>query len=105
MALDQQRERIQDDLRGLIAGEVRCDDVFVQLYASDASIYEIKPLGVVRPRSAADEAACVRYAAEKHIPIHARGAGTGSAGESLGPGLIVDFTRGLARVKYVDAET
>ncbi len=105
MALDQQRERIQDDLRGLIAGEVRCDDVFVQLYASDASIYEIKPLGVVRPRSAADVAACVRYAAEKHIPIHARGAGTGSAGESLGPGLIVDFTRGLARVKYIDAET
>ena len=43
--LDQQRERIQDDLRGLIAGEVRCDDVFLQLFASDASIYEIKPLG------------------------------------------------------------
>jgi len=49
MKLDQQRERIQDDLRGLISGEVRCDDVFLQLYASDASIYEIKPLGVVRP--------------------------------------------------------
>ena len=56
--LDQQRERIQDDLRGLIAGEVRCDDVFLQLFASDASIYEIKPLGVVRPRSVADVSAC-----------------------------------------------
>ena len=105
MKLDQQRERIQDDLRGLIAGEVRCDDVFLQLYASDASIYEIKPLGVVRPRSAADVVACVQYAAEKQIPVHARGAGTGLAGESLGPGLVVDFSRHLHRVKYVGAET
>ncbi len=95
--LDQQRERIQDDLRGLVAGEVRCDDVFLQLYASDASIYEIRPLAVVRPRSAADVVACVQYAAEKQIPVHARGAGSGVAGESLGPGLVLDFSKHLRR--------
>ncbi len=103
--LEQQREIVLDDLRGLIAGEVRCDDVFVQLYASDASIHEIRPLVVVRPRSTADVVACVRYAAEKEIPIHARGAGTGVAGESLGPGLVIDFSRYLRRVVRVDAET
>src|SRR5580692_6654913 len=81
--MDQERQRIQDDLRGLVAGDVRCDDVFVQLYASDASLYEIRPLGVVRPRNTADVVACVKYAAETHIPIHARGAGSGVAGESL----------------------
>jgi FAD/FMN-containing dehydrogenase/Fe-S oxidoreductase len=102
--LDQQRERIQDDIRGLIAGEVLCDDVFLQLFASDASIYQIKPQAVVRPRSAADVSACVRYAAEKRIPIHARGAGTGVAGESLGAGLILDFSAHLRRVIRVDAE-
>ena len=102
--LDQQRERIQDDIRGLIAGEVRCDDVFLQLFASDASIYEVKPLGVIRPRSAADVSACVHYAAEKRIPIHARGAGTGVAGESLGPGLILDFSAHLRRVIRLDPE-
>ena len=102
--LDQQRERIQDDLRGLIAGEVRCDDVFLQLFASDASIYEIKPLGVVRPRSTADVAACVQYAAEKQLPIHARGAGTGVAGESLGPGLVLDFSAHLHRVIRIDED-
>lgn len=96
--LDQQRARIQDDLRGLISGEVRCDDVFLQLYASDGSIHEITPLGVVRPRSTADVVACVRYAADKRIPLHARGAGTGVAGESLGRGLIVDFSKHLRRV-------
>ncbi len=102
--LDQQRERIQDDIRGLIAGEVRCDDVFLQLFASDASIYEIRPLGVVRPRSAADVSACVRYAAEKHISLHARGAGTGVAGESLGSGLILEFSAHLRRVVRLDPD-
>jgi FAD/FMN-containing dehydrogenase/Fe-S oxidoreductase len=102
--LDPQRERVQDDIRGLIAGEVRCDGVFLQLFASDASIYEMKPLGVVRPRNAADVSACVRYAAEKHIPLHARGAGTGVAGESLGSGLILDFSAHLRRVIRLDPE-
>jgi FAD/FMN-containing dehydrogenase/Fe-S oxidoreductase len=103
--LEQQRDRTLDDLRGLVAGDVRGDDVFRQLYASDASIYEIRPLAVVRPRSTSDVAACVRYAAEKRIPLHARGAGTGVAGESLGPGLVVDFSRHMRRVVRTDAET
>ena len=103
--LDQQRGRIQDDLRGLLSGPVRCSDFYAQLYASDASIYEIKPLGVVCPRNVADVVACVRYAASKHIPLHARGAGTGEAGESLGPGLVIDFSRYLRRIIRVDAET
>jgi FAD/FMN-containing dehydrogenase/Fe-S oxidoreductase len=103
--LDHQRERIQEDLRGLISGDVRCDDLFCQLFASDGSIYEIRPLGVVRPRSTADVAACVQYAAEKRISLHARGAGSGMAGESLGPGLIVDFSKYLRRIVRNEAES
>ncbi len=103
--LDQQRERIQEDLRGLISGDVRCDDLFCQLFASDGSIYEIRPLGVVRPRSTADVAACVQYAAEKRISLHARGAGSGVAGESLGAGLVVDFSKYLRRVIRVEPES
>ncbi len=96
--MDQERERIQADLRGLVKGDVRCDDIFVQLYSSDASIYEIRPLAVIRPRTLADVVASVEYAAENHLPIHARGAGTGLAGESLGPGLVLDFSRYMRRV-------
>ena len=103
--LEQQREWIQDDLRGLIAGDVHCDDVFLQLFASDASIYEVRPLAVVRPRSTSDVVACLQYAAEKQIPVHARGAGTGPAGTSLGSGLVVDFSKYLRRVIYTDEET
>ena len=103
--LHQQRARIQDDLRGLVAGEVRCDEISLQLYSTDASVYQIKPLAVVRPRRAADAAACLQYAAEKHIPVHARGAGSGTAGESLGPGLVIDFSRFLRRIVHIDAES
>ena len=103
--MDQERERIQDDLRGLIAGDVRCDDLMLQLYATDASIHEIKPLGVVRPRSTADVAATVQYAAEHHLPVMARGAGSGLAGESLGRGLIVDFSRYMRRIIRTEDST
>ncbi len=102
--MDPERQRIQDDLRGALAGEVRCDDPFLQLYATDASIFEIKPLGVVRPRHRDDVVACARYASENHIPIHARGAGTGLAGESLGPGLVLDFSYYMRRILAVDGD-
>ena len=96
--MDPARQRIQDDLRGLVRGDVHCDELFLQLYASDASIYQIKPLAVIRPRSTADVSACLRYAAEQKLPVHARGAGTGLAGESLGSGLVIDFSRYMRRI-------
>ncbi len=103
--MDQERERIQADLRGLLDGDVWCDDAVVQMYASDASIYQLRPLGVVRPRGVQDVVACVRYAAENEIPLHARGAGTGLAGESIGPGLVVDFSHSMRRVLAIGDQT
>jgi FAD/FMN-containing dehydrogenase/Fe-S oxidoreductase len=103
--MDPERERIKDDLRGLVKGDVRCDDVFLQLYASDASIFEIRPLAVVRPRSLADVVAVTRYAGENKLAIHARGAGTGLAGESLGRGIVLDFSRYMRRIQQTDAES
>src|SRR5262249_53427986 len=88
---------------GLVEGDVPCDDLVTQLYASDASIYEVRPLGVVRPRSLRDVLATVQYAAENKLSIHARGAGTGLAGDSLGRGLILDFSRYFRRLNMVDA--
>lgn len=102
--MDQERDRVQADLRGVLEGEVHCEDAFVQMYASDASIFEIRPLGVVRPRSTADVVACVQYAAENLIPLHARGAGTGLAGESLGPGLVLDFSHFMRRIVDVGGD-
>jgi FAD/FMN-containing dehydrogenase/Fe-S oxidoreductase len=103
--MDAEQLRIEEDLRGQIGGDVHCDDLFVQMYASDASIFEIRPLGVVLPRSREDVVAVVRYAAERGIPIYPRGAGTGLAGDSLGRGVIVDFSKYLRRIVAVDEST
>ncbi|HUE72770.1 MAG TPA: anaerobic glycerol-3-phosphate dehydrogenase subunit C [Pirellulaceae bacterium] len=103
--MDQQRERTQADLRGLIAGEVHCSDPYVQMYATDGSIYQVPPLGVVRPRGPADVQKTVRYAAEQSLPIHARGAGTGLAGESLGPGIVIDFSQSMRRIHGASGDT
>ena len=99
--MDERRVRILDDLRGLISGELRFDAVGRAPYARDAGLHEIDPLGVVAPRSNDELVTLIRYAADRGIPIHARGAGTGFAGESLGPGLVVDFSRHLRRVLEV----
>ncbi len=103
--MDPDRERIQADLTGLVEGEVRCDEVFLQLYASDASIFEIRPLAVVRPKTVEDVSRVVKYAAEERIAVHPRGAGSGVAGESLGPGIVIDFSTYMRRILHVDDET
>ncbi|MEZ6104272.1 MAG: anaerobic glycerol-3-phosphate dehydrogenase subunit C [Pirellulaceae bacterium] len=103
--MDPERQRIQEDLRGRLEGDVRCKDVYVQMYANDASIYEIRPLGVVRPRGTRDVVALMQYATENSIPVHARGSGTGLAGGCLGPGLVVDFSHSMRRTVHLDEQT
>ena len=102
--MDADQSRIEADLRGVLDGEVFCHPLRTQLYASDASIYEIAPLAVVRPRHADDVAQCVKYAAENSLPLFPRGAGTGLAGQSLGPGIVLDFSRFMRRMIHVDPE-
>ncbi|MCC6494073.1 MAG: FAD-binding protein [Pirellulales bacterium] len=103
--MDAEQLRIEEDLRGQIGGDVHCDELFVQMYASDASIFEVPPLGVVRPRSTDDVAAIVRYAAERGIALYPRGAGAGLAGDSLGRGLIVDFSKNFRRILALGEQT
>src|SRR6266542_3091975 len=92
---DAQCERIRDDLKGLIRGDLHFDELSRLLYSTDASIFQVWPLGVVAPRDEEDVRALVRYAAENEVPLIARGAGTGMAGESLGRGVVVDLSRHL----------
>ncbi len=96
--MDPVAQRIQDDLRGAISGEVFCDDVTRAMYSTDASLFEVRPLGVVRPRTTEDVSAVVRYACENGIGVHARGAGTSLAGQSLGEGIVIDFSRFMRHI-------
>jgi FAD/FMN-containing dehydrogenase/Fe-S oxidoreductase len=89
---EQQRGRVRDDLKGFFKGELLFDELTRALYSTDASVFQVQPLGVAMPRDEEDVQALVRYAAENKFPLIPRGAGTGLAGESLGRGLIVDFS-------------
>src|SRR5436189_2018099 len=73
--------------------ETRFDNLTRQLYATDASIYQIEPVGVAFPRSAQQAAAVIRAAADTGVSIIPRGAGTSLSGGAIGEGLIVDFSR------------
>ena len=65
-------QSLADELRASAKGDVRFDSLSRALYATDASIYQIEPLGVVVPRDEQDVAAVLRAARRRHAPIVAR---------------------------------
>jgi FAD/FMN-containing dehydrogenase/Fe-S oxidoreductase len=89
--------------RALSTREVRSDRVSRALYATDASVYQIVPLVVAFPASAADVAAAVRICGEFGVPITARGGGTSQAGQCIGAGVILDCSRHFGRLLEVNA--
>lgn len=83
---------------------VAFDNLTRQLYATDASIYRVEPIGVAFPRSAQEAASVFKAAAETGVPITPRGAGTGLVGGAIGEGLVVDFARHNQRISDLDLE-
>lgn len=97
------RDGIARDLETLIAGEVRFGDHDRMLYATDASIYQVAPIGVAVPRTIADVEAIVGYAARHQLPILPRGAGTSLAGQAVNGAIVVDFSVHLDQLQQIDA--
>src|SRR5215216_1174307 len=91
-------------LRRTIAGEVRFDRITRTLYSTDASVYQIEPLGVVVARTRDDIIATVRLCHEFRCPLTLRGGGTSQAGQAVGSGVILDTSKYVNRLLDVDAE-
>ena len=91
-------------LRAAIAGEVRFDRVSRALYSTDASVYQIEPLGVVVARGRDDIIATVRLCHEFRCPLTLRGGGTSQAGQAVGSGVILDTSKFVNRLLDVDVE-
>jgi FAD/FMN-containing dehydrogenase/Fe-S oxidoreductase len=93
------------DLRAAVRGDVRFDEYAQVLYATDGSVYQARPAGVVEPRDAADVQAAVRSAADHDVPVLPRGAGTSLAGQGVGKGCVVlDCSVHMDAVLDVDPE-
>jgi FAD/FMN-containing dehydrogenase len=84
-------------------GAFRTDDVARAYYSEAAGIFRVIPRAVAVPRDTDDLVALVRWARDSGAPLVPRGAGSGMAGGNVGPGVVVDLTRGFARPPVVDA--
>jgi len=84
-----------EQLQARLDGDVTVDPATRAMYATDASVYQIVPAGVVRPRHAEDVAVVLAFCREHGISITARGGGTSQAGQAIGAGLQLDFSKHL----------
>src|SRR5712692_12125741 len=96
--------RLEQRLRREIRGEVLFEAVSRGRYSTDASIYQIEPLGVVVPRSREDAAAAIAIAREEGVPVLPRGGGTSQCGQTVAQALVIDCSKYLDRVISVDVE-
>ena len=97
---------LADDLRGAIQDptDVLVDRPSRLLYATDASLYEMEPVAVVFPRTAADASAAVEVARSHGVPVLPRGGGTSLAGQGVNHAVVLDFTRHMNAVLEIDAD-
>jgi FAD/FMN-containing dehydrogenase/Fe-S oxidoreductase len=96
---------LEQRLRTSIAGDARFDDATRAIYSTDASNYKVAPLGVVLPKTHDDVVATVQLCAEAGVPIVPRGGGSGLAGQAIGPGIVLDFTRYMDALLEIDASS
>ena len=97
-----EREDLAQELRHRVTGEVRFDPYSRLLYSTDASIYQMDPIGVVIPRTAADVQAVVEVARDNNVPVLPRAGGTSLAGQTVNHAIVVDFSKYLNQVLEVN---
>lgn len=86
------REGLARELVNAVEGEVRFDAHNRMLYATDASLYQVEPLGVVIPSSIDDAVAAVRFCSERGLPMLPRGGGTSLAGQCTNNAVVIDVS-------------
>ena len=96
---------LADRLRGELEGEVLFDAFSRGRYSTDASIYQIEPIGVVVPRHQQDIQRAIQIAADEGIPVLARGGGTSQIGQTVGTALVIDNSKYFNRVGVFDPES
>ena len=96
--------RLAERLRGAIRGEVLFDRADRGRYATDASIYQVEPIGVIVPERIDDVAAALAIAREEGMPVLPRGGGTSQCGQTVNRALVIDCSKHLRRILHVDPE-
>ena len=101
---DRPDHRLAERLRKELQGEVLFDAFSRGRYSTDASHYQIEPVGVVVPRTDDDVRAAIAIAREEGVPLLPRGGATSQSGQTVGRALVVDFSKHLNRLISADPE-
>ncbi|MEZ5490193.1 MAG: FAD-linked oxidase C-terminal domain-containing protein [Gammaproteobacteria bacterium] len=105
MAENYQHSDFARRLAKALRGKVLFDDFSRGRYSTDASIYQLLPLGVVIPADEQDVEIAVQMAADEGLPVLPRGGGTSQNGQAIGEALMLDTTRHLNRILDFDPES
>jgi FAD/FMN-containing dehydrogenase/Fe-S oxidoreductase len=103
-ALDGLRLSLSRALRSVARADIRFGRHDRMLYSTDASIYQVEPIGVVVPHTVEDGAAVVRHLGAEGVPMLPRGSGTALAGQSVNRAVIVDFSQHCRAIASIDPE-
>ena len=95
-------DALRRDLEAALEGEVRFDAISRALYSTDASVYQIQPLGVVVAKSRDDVVQAVTICARHRCPVTMRGGGTSQAGQAIGSGVVIDTSKYFNRILEVN---
>jgi FAD/FMN-containing dehydrogenase/Fe-S oxidoreductase len=95
---------LAEELRRRLDGNVRFDDYTRHLYATDASMYQVQPVGVVFPRHAGDVATTVHLCREAGVSVLPRGAGTSHCGQTVGEAVVLDCSKHMNRLLELDPD-
>ncbi len=96
--------RLAERLRSEIRGAVLFDRADRGRYATDASIYQVEPIGVIVPEEIGDVAAALAIAREEGVPVLPRGGGTSQCGQTVNRALVIDCSKHLRRILHVDPD-
>ena len=95
---------IEAELKKRVEGDLRFDRYSRLLYSTDASIYQIEPIGVVVPRHKGDVQAVIEIANKLGVSVLPRGGGTSLAGQTVGHSIVLDFSKYMQNVLEVNKE-
>ncbi len=99
-----ERSRLAQRLRRVLKGEVLFDAASRGRYSTDASIYQVEPVGVVVPADELDVAAAMELARESKVPVLPRGGGTSQCGQTVGEALVIDDSKHLRKITAFDRD-
>ena len=99
-----QISKISKDISSKVQGKTLFDEFSRGRYSTDASVYQIKPIGVVLPKDTNDVLNVMEYSQKNSIPLLARGGGSSQCGQTVGESLVLDYSRHQNKILDLNIE-